>query len=56
MPCSLFVRVNDQHKSYFGHWAHLILVIYCYVSLFFLINVIFVNTVKVMVSGNSAKQ
>jgi len=58
MSFQLFVRVSDQHESlcYFGHWAHFILAIHCYISFLFLINVISVNTVKVIIFVNSAKQ
>ena len=42
MSCKLFVRVSDQYESlcYSGHWAHFILAMYCYISFFFLIDVI----------------
>ena len=53
----LFVCVNEQHESlcYFGHGAHFIVAIYCFISFLFSINVISVNTVKVSFV-NSAKQ
>ena len=46
MLYQLFVRVSDQHESlcYIGHWAHFLLATYCYI--YFLINVISVNTVN----------
>ena len=42
MSCQLFVRVSDQHESlcYFGHGAHFISAMYCYISFLFLIDVI----------------
>ena len=58
MSRQLVVRVSDQHESlcYFGHWAYLILAIYCYLSFLFLINLISINTVKVTFFVNSVKQ
>ena len=54
----LYMSVTNtkDYATYFGHLAHFILAIYCYISFLFLINVIYVNTVKVIIFVNSVKQ